>query len=311
MPTPSIRRKGRGFLPQNPAVAQLLQQLQVSRGSVRLLDSDGRTRDTGALQAGDHIELSAPGESTAQLFPCADPRRHWRQSSPRSKYADGIIGCTDPAPIYCRPAHARCYGPDHDTFRYTRHAYGNTYINVIGRGEVLLRDLPTQSIGRTGSAYSYKRVGTFQLEPGAGGSTVLTLRHLDLRPANGADVVLRISGARIDRAGTYVFSARYETKEPASYSSPGTGSERARLTITHTISDLARLPLNPLHYQEAPDLYTTTSLCWGGSAGPFALEQSTRWPALGAGESSAQGAGECGARFRAWLPTAFITSGCG
>jgi polygalacturonase len=265
--------EGQGLLATKPSVAQLLQQLQVSRGSVRLLDSDGRTRDTGALQAGDRIELSAPGESkrsfSLALIPAAIGGSLRLDQSTRTassvaairllftagqRTPDATVRITIPSGIHVTP--------------------GNTYINVIGRGEVLLRDLPTQSIGRTGSAYSYKRVGTFQLEPGAGGNTVLTLRHLDLRPANGADVVLRISGARIDRAGTYVFSARYETKEPASYISPGTGSELARLTITHTISDLARLPLSPVHYQEVPDLYTTTSLCWGGSAGPFALEQS-------------------------------------
>lgn len=34
----------------------------------------------------------------------------------------------------------------------------NTTVNVIGRGEVILRDLPKQSIGRTGTNYSYKRL---------------------------------------------------------------------------------------------------------------------------------------------------------
>ena len=35
----------------------------------------------------------------------------------------------------------------------------NTTVNVIGRGEVILRDLHKQSIGRTGTNYSYKKVG--------------------------------------------------------------------------------------------------------------------------------------------------------
>lgn len=34
----------------------------------------------------------------------------------------------------------------------------NTTVNVIGRGEVILRDLHKQSIGRTGTNYSYKRL---------------------------------------------------------------------------------------------------------------------------------------------------------
>ena len=38
----------------------------------------------------------------------------------------------------------------------------NTTVNVIGRGEVILRDLPKQSIGRTGTNYSYKRLGMWK-----------------------------------------------------------------------------------------------------------------------------------------------------
>ena len=46
----------------------------------------------------------------------------------------------------------------------------NTTINVIGSGDVLLRDLHKQSIGRTGSKYPYSKVGDAKLQSATGGS---------------------------------------------------------------------------------------------------------------------------------------------
>src|SRR4030095_10220840 len=64
----------------------------------------------------------------------------------------------------------------------------NTTVNVIGRGDVKLKDLSTQSIGRTGSKYSYSKVGNVSVAKSTDGGSVLTFANLDLRPANGADL---------------------------------------------------------------------------------------------------------------------------
>ncbi len=40
----------------------------------------------------------------------------------------------------------------------------NTFINVIGRGEVSLKELPKQSVGRTGTNYSYSQVGNVEIK---------------------------------------------------------------------------------------------------------------------------------------------------
>ena len=75
----------------------------------------------------------------------------------------------------------------------------NTTVNVIGRGDVKLKDLPTQSIGRVGSNYKYKKVGDFEILKSAGGGSILLLKHLDLRPANGADLKIVISGVNLPK----------------------------------------------------------------------------------------------------------------
>ena len=55
----------------------------------------------------------------------------------------------------------------------------NTKVNVIGRGEVLLRDLSKQSIGRTGTNYSYNRVGEVELQKIDKKGTLLIFKELD------------------------------------------------------------------------------------------------------------------------------------
>ena len=90
----------------------------------------------------------------------------------------------------------------------------NTTINVIGRGETVLRNLPKQSIGRTGTNYSYNRVGDVELTKLPDGTSRLHLSSLDLRPFNGIDIRLKIKGVKIPEAKDYVFSASYIASEP-------------------------------------------------------------------------------------------------
>ncbi len=53
----------------------------------------------------------------------------------------------------------------------------NTTVNVIGRGDVPLQNLAQQSIGRTGTKYSYTRVGAVAITPLANGGSVLHFSH--------------------------------------------------------------------------------------------------------------------------------------
>ncbi|TCJ19576.1 endopygalactorunase [Flaviaesturariibacter flavus] len=264
-------KEGQGLVSTTPTAAALLAQFHARTGTVTLLDRAGAVR-TGAVQRGDRLLQSSGGRLRSYvlaLAPAAIGGTLQLEQSKRTASATAPIRLLFTAGQRTPDATVRISIP-----AGIRVTPNNTYINVIGRGEVLLRDLPTQSIGRAGSAYSYKRVGSFVLGPGSDGSTVLTLRHLDLRPANGADIVLRITGVRMGRPGTYTFRAVYETAEPARYSSPGAGSETAEMTVTSSISDLERVAEAPKRYREDPGFYTSTRLRWGGAAGPFVVEQS-------------------------------------
>lgn len=147
----------------------------------------------------------------------------------------------------------------------------HTTVNVIGRGDVKLKDLPTQSIGRVGTKYPYKKVGDFSLSKKTDGSSVLLLEHLDFRPANGADLKLVISGVKLNSPGSYVFAASYSTAQPEVLSSAGTGAETAILTVTNTISGFERIISKNLQYREDPENYTKVSFKFALSKMPVGI----------------------------------------
>jgi len=141
----------------------------------------------------------------------------------------------------------------------------NTTVNVIGRGDVKLKDLATQSMGRLGTNYRYKKVGNFAVTKNPAGGSILLFKHLDLRPANGADLKIVISNVRLTKAGEYSFKATYETKEPEVLASAGVGTETAALTATQTVSDFERVLDKSLFYKETPTTYTTVNFKWNAS----------------------------------------------
>lgn len=141
----------------------------------------------------------------------------------------------------------------------------NTTVNVIGRGAVKLKDLATQSIGRVGTNYPYHKVGNFAISKLADGSSVLLFKHLDLRPANGADLTIVISNVSFNKSGNYFFKATYSTSKPETLTSAGTGSETAMLTVATAIADLERVVDRSLHYKELPDTYTKLNLKWSAT----------------------------------------------
>ncbi|MBZ4190608.1 endopygalactorunase [Niabella beijingensis] len=131
----------------------------------------------------------------------------------------------------------------------------NTSVNIIGRGEVLLKDLGQQSAGRTGTGYPYLRTGSVDITDN--GQT-LTFKHLDLRPDNGADLKITIQGVRFETAGNRQIQAAYTTSAPEVLTSSYSTST---LIITPLISDLERIPASGT-YNEAGGLYTRTLLKW-------------------------------------------------
>ena len=141
----------------------------------------------------------------------------------------------------------------------------NTWINVIGRGDVLLKNLPLQSIGRVGTKYSYNKVGNFRIEKLRDGKTVLHLTGIDLRPSNGADIKITVKNARLTKPGNYLFKATYSTSQPEILVSSGAESETALLSVTKTVSDFERVINKGLQYNETKNTYTEATLRWGAT----------------------------------------------
>ncbi|KAA2240917.1 endopygalactorunase [Chitinophaga agrisoli] len=144
----------------------------------------------------------------------------------------------------------------------------HTMVNVIGRGTVLLKDLATQSIGRTGIGYPYTRVGNATITPGSDGGQLVTLQHLDLRPANGTDVLLLIKNVTLTKPGAYTIRASYTTSQPDRLQSAPVS---VSLMAVRTISDLERVPDKRTPYHETADVH----LRWTAGKGMVKLQQST------------------------------------
>lgn len=134
----------------------------------------------------------------------------------------------------------------------------NTTVNVIGRGEVLLRNLSTQSIGRTGTNYSYNKVGEVEIRKEKTQGTLLLFSGLDFRPSNGPDIRLSISGVRLSSKGTYTFEAEYTTSQPEVLRS---SVATAALQGVTTVADFTRTTLHAFTYKKAWDL-SFTSFHW-------------------------------------------------
>ena len=138
----------------------------------------------------------------------------------------------------------------------------NTTVNVIGRGDVKLKDIQNQSMGRIGSNYPYKKVGNTSITKSADGSSVLLFKHLDLRPANGPDLKIVISNVKLNKAGNYLFKANYSTTQPQVLTSAGEGTETATLNATNAITDFERVIDTALQYRETTATYSCAEFKW-------------------------------------------------
>ena len=135
----------------------------------------------------------------------------------------------------------------------------NTTVDVIGRGQMKLGELESQSIGRAGSAYSYQKVGKVSLLGNKEKGQIVTFSNIDLRPLNGIDLRICIHQVNIQDKGTYVFRAFYTTADPGIYRSPVV---EARLTAIATVADFTRQAMHIPAYHETAESYITASFHW-------------------------------------------------
>ena len=247
--------EGEGLISTKPTNAQLTSELRSKDGSVQqyLVDGDRLivTAQDGKTTKAYHI-VAEPMALTGQLV--------LRQGSLTANTRKDLelfftAGQRSPAAtvkIYLPP------GIDA--------TMDNTTVNVIGRGDVRLKDLSTQSIGRVGTHYPYSRVGNATISPSANGGSLLTFTDLDLRPANGPDLRIVIGNVRLHKTGKYLFRATYTTSKPEVLTSAGTGTETATLNVVNAISDLERVIERGAPYKEEPDTYTKASFTWSPDA---------------------------------------------
>ncbi|AHF15530.1 endopygalactorunase [Niabella soli DSM 19437] len=145
----------------------------------------------------------------------------------------------------------------------------NTTVNIIGRGEVLLKALSKQSVGRTGTNYPYKKTGSFTISDNG---RLLILKNLDLRPANGPDLSIVIHNVTFSNTGVFSIKANYTTTAPAVLTS---SDQTNAFVVTPTLSDLKRVPSPTSRYSETATLYTTTTLTWSTIGTPGLKVQSS------------------------------------
>lgn len=226
----------------------------------KLLGKDGAAKTEGDIAGGDRLLVTANGGKARTYYIVVQPgalsgRLRLEQSSLTAH-------TSRPLTLFFTAGQR---SPDAGVTIYLPAGIGvtmsNTTVNVIGRGDVWLKDLASQSIGRVGTHYSYSRVGDVALTKSADGGAVLHFSHLDLRPANGPDLKIVIHGVSLPQPGSYVFKASYATSKPVALTSAGTGAETAVLQVTRTIADFERV-VEKGPYKEQPDTYTKTSFSW-------------------------------------------------
>ena len=267
-----------GLVLTRPTVQQLLQQLTSKDGSVqqyRVTDKQGNNKISGDITAGDQLVVTAQDGIAMKKYllvlqPMALSGQLVLQQQQVTVNTSKDLVLLYTAGQRSPNATVNIYLPAgiHATLQ-------NTTLNVIGRGDVTLQNLAKQSIGRTGTKYSYNKVGAVTITPLANGGSVLHFSHLDLRPANGADVTIVIRNVHFTKTGNYAFKATYTTSKPEVLTSAGTGAETATLTVSTTVADFARTIDRSLQYKETASTYTTAQFTWGAiSANSVQLQQS-------------------------------------
>ena len=174
-----------GLVSTLPSVAELKEQLVRSGSGVfRLFTSKGQEKTKGMPAGGDYLQGTAKkrlpiGVRKGALPPMVElDRSAFTVKTAGTLTLDFYAGQRSPMTTV--------------TIRIPEGidvTLDNTTVNIIGRGEVLLRDLPKQSIGRTGTNYSYKKVGDVEIRREEKKGTLLLFKDLDFRPSNGPDII--------------------------------------------------------------------------------------------------------------------------
>lgn len=251
--------EGEGLVSTLPSVTELVELFSKSEKAVcRVTDLHGNIKVDRTPLEGDRMELVSP------------------QGKVTRRWMIGIRNAALPAQLLLHREQATINAPGNIVldFRAGQRSpmvkveirvpagivvtLDNTTVNVIGRGEVLLRDLPKQSIGRTGTHYSYNKVGNVALRDEGERGTVIVFSGLDFRPSNGPDLRICFRGVAPVRKGINRFEAIYTTSKPEVLQSPVAVADLEGIT---TVADLVRTPLRDFTYRPGQE-YTYASFSW-------------------------------------------------
>jgi polygalacturonase len=257
-----------GLVSTKPGMQQLLSQIRSKDGSLQtymITNKDGIQKTEGDILSGDHLVVTSQDKKANKIYnillqPMAIGGQLRLEKDKITTNTNSDITLYFTAGQRSPNTTVRIYLPE--GINVTAE---NTTVNVIGRGDVKLKDLATQSMGRLGTDYPYKKVGNFGISKNPDGGSILLFKHLDLRPVNGADLKIVISNVNLNKAGRYSFKVIYNTAKPEVLTSPGIGTETTVLTATHTISDLERILDKGLQYKESSDTYTKVSFKWSAT----------------------------------------------
>lgn len=255
----------KGLVATQATVSELISEIKSADGSsqhYQVLAKDGTVKSAGLVQEEDMLKVTAQDGRATKKYSIL--LRTGALSGKLSLIQSQITQQTNKSITITYTAGQR--SPDATVQLFFPKGIDptleNTSINVIGRGFVKLGELSSQSIGRVGSRYSYTKVGNVVISKAANGTALITLKNLDFRPANGADLVVKIANVLLKNVGNLTFKATYTTAQPSVLSSAGTGNETAVLKVTKTISDFERVIDRNLSYQESQQAYTSTSFKW-------------------------------------------------
>jgi polygalacturonase len=251
-----------GLVSTNTTVKQLLSQIKSKDGSAQqylVTDKEGNKKEEGYLLNGDRLTVTSQDSKSKKTYRIAAVPMAL-SSQLQLKKKELTVNTNSDLTLYFTAgqrspnATVKIFIPKGITI-----TEDNTTVNVIGRGGVKLKDLATQSIGRAGGNYPYKKIGNFSITKLADGSSLLLFKHLDLRPANGADLIITISSANLRLTGKYVFKTTYSTSKPEMLTS---AEAAATFAVTRTIADLERVVDKNLQYKESADTYTKANFRW-------------------------------------------------
>jgi len=257
----------KGLVATTADVTQLLLELTSKDGAIQkysITDKQGIAKNEGTVVTGDHLTVTAADGKSTKTYQIVTKQMAMTGQLVLDK--SGVTVNTNNTLTLCFKAGQR--SPDVTVNIYLPAGINadmdNTTVNVIGRGDVKLKDLATQSIGRTGTHYSYTKVGDVAISRSAGGGQKVTFTHLDLRPDNGADLKIVFQNVNLNHTGDYIFSANYTTAQPERLTS--SGAEQVILKVSNTIAGFERVIDKNLQYNETADTYTSATFKWAADA---------------------------------------------